>query len=204
MSRFRAYRAKDKKWYVVTTDTNGSAGGPYNTPEEAQARADRLAKLEEMQAQRAAQPEAHRMNITKGYRSPDVEDARGVPAPPGPEFMPPWLQRGVRWNGVPKGQLPPPDWSQPPAQIRHRIPIDPNEVTAEGVPWGEAARRSKEEQARYWAEMAKDPQPVGVDLRRGEFIYDKPLAVHVMAKQAQRPPWAVAPPPQPAPPKKKP
>lgn len=214
MSRFRAYRAKDKKWYVVTTDTNGLAGGPYENPAEAQARADRLAKLEEMQAQRAAQPEAHRMNITKGYRSPDVEDMRGVvptgPARQRPEFYPPWIQRNMKWSGVPKGQLPPPEWGTNPA-ARHHIPVDPNDLNAEGVPFGEAERQFEERQKKYWAEMAKDPQPVGVDLRTREIIFDKPLDIHVMAKQAQQreaargaqPPWSTPPPP-PAPPKKKP
>lgn len=190
MSRFRAYRAKDQKWYVVTTDTNGLAGGPYNTPDEAQARADRLAALEAAAALAAkqAKPE-HRMNITPGYRSPDVEDMRFVaptgPARQRPEFYPPWIQRNLKWSGVPKGQLPPPEWGTNPA-TRHHIPVDPNDLNGEGIPFGEAERRSKEEQARYWAEMAKDPQPVGVDLRTREFIFDKPLAVHAMAKQAQQ------------------
>jgi len=53
MSRFRIIRSKGK-FYVVTTDSNGLAGGPYDDTAEAQTRADRLAKLEEAQAQQAA------------------------------------------------------------------------------------------------------------------------------------------------------
>ena len=139
MSRFRVIRSKGK-FYVVTTDSNGLAGGPYDDTAEAQTRADRLAKLEEAQAQqtaeRAARDAAHPMHITPGYRSADVEDARGEPAPPGPDVMPPWMQRQVKWNGIPRGQLPPVDWSGPPAHIKHHLPID-----AMGVPYTRGPKR---------------------------------------------------------------
>lgn len=134
MSRFRVLKSKGR-YYVVTTDSNGLAGGPYTTPAEAEQRVTALAAIEAAQAARLAQPEAHRMNITPGYRSPDVEDGRGAPAQmtdAAARLMPPgW----VRWN-TPDRQPLPPGWV-PPWKV-HRLPaeIDPEAAAmiAESAP----------------------------------------------------------------------
>ena len=46
MSRLRAYKSGGK-FYVKTTDTNGIAGGTYDSPEEAGQRAANLIRLED-------------------------------------------------------------------------------------------------------------------------------------------------------------
>ncbi len=121
MGRFRSYKSKGR-YYVVTTDSNGLAGGPYWTQDEADARRDELAALEAKQAEAAKQP-AGKLNITPGYRSPDVEDGRAVkPAmtDAAARLMPPaW----VKWNTpdrqpLPAGWVPP--WKE------HHLPVEPD------------------------------------------------------------------------------
>lgn len=121
MGRFRSYKSKGR-YYVVTTDSNGLAGGPYWTQDEADARRDELTALEAKQAEAAKQP-AGKLNITPGYRSPDVEDGRAATPPnlAAARTLPPaW----VKWN-TPDRQPLPPGWVPP--WKNHRIPseIDP-------------------------------------------------------------------------------
>ena len=121
MSRFRVIKSKGR-YYVVTTDSNGLAGGPYEAEGDAAGRRDELIALEAKQAEAARQPHG-KINITPGYRSPDVEDGRFDPRPDAmaPYLMPPgW----VKWN-TPNRQPLPPGWVPP--WKNHRIPseIDP-------------------------------------------------------------------------------
>ena len=124
MSRFKVIKSKGR-YYVVTADSNGLAGGPYSDSGEADDRANWLAVLEARQAAKAAKPKVHSMNITPGYRSADVEDGRGVAAVPDPilRAMPPSF---VKWN-TPDGKPLPPGFV--PAWKKHNIPIDPDERT---------------------------------------------------------------------------
>lgn len=127
MSRFRVIKSKGR-FYVVTTDSNGLAGGPYESPEEADQRAANLAALEAKQAAasaaRAKEADASRMPITPGYRSPDVEDGRFAPQPIRSSWAPDWWQNPPKLNDRQRdpGQVPP--WR------KHRIPVDGDPVYA--------------------------------------------------------------------------
>ena len=114
MGRFRVIKSKGQ-FYVVAGDTNSLAGGPYQSPDDAAMHSDKLNVLEAQQALAAKQPEAHRMAIAPGYRSPNVEDFRALG---GMTFMPPGFQTA---NGRPGTGTAPP-W------IRHHIPVDPADL----------------------------------------------------------------------------
>src|SRR5574343_896670 len=109
MGRFRVIKSKGQ-FYVITTDSNGLAGGPFDGQGDAQAHADRLAVLEAMETKRTAELAAkaaqHPMNITPGYRSPDVEDRRSGPPLPAPSFFPPAFR-------TPALRDKPPGWEPP-------------------------------------------------------------------------------------------
>lgn len=138
MSRFRAYKSGGK-FYVKTTDSNGLAGGPYDTFEQAEQRAANLAALEAKHAAILAErtKNEHRMNITKGYRSPDVEDGR-FDEPPFSAASAAIVERifpgQVKWNTHDK--KPPVDGWEP-GWKKHHIPIEDDPVYAppDAVPY---------------------------------------------------------------------
>jgi len=124
MSRFKVIKSKGR-FYVVTTDSNGLAGGPYESPEEADQRAANLAALEVKQAAVLAErvKNERRMNITPGYRSPDVEDGRSAPQPIVSSWAPDWWQNPPKMGDGPTrapGRIPP--WN------KHRIPTEGDPV----------------------------------------------------------------------------
>lgn len=131
MSRFRVIKSKGR-FYVVTTDSNGLAGGPYESPEEADQRAANLTALEAKQAAvlAARAKTEHRMNITPGYRSPDVEDGR-FDKPPFSAVSAAIVERlfpgQTKWNTHDK--KPPVDGWEP-GWKKHHIPFDGDPVYA--------------------------------------------------------------------------
>ena len=155
MGRFRVIKSKGQ-FYVVTADA--TVAGPFADQAEALQRSDRLTVRDAQAAAAGAKPVARTMNITPGYRSPDVEDGRfdgPIPA----TFLPPEMQRWVKWYGVPRGELPPPPGGKSPA-AKHHFPIDPNERVEN---WGmtQFGEWVRSPSTQTWGEMmaGKEPKP---------------------------------------------